>query len=111
MPQMEHGLTERSAAFVPCGDSLGLSPTGNIMGPPGRRQPARRLANVSAASGGKDYAAPTRHGSKALFHFQPGKGAKPARGLERAFLLSVLAVPGRCRPRRQGVGSAGAKER
>ncbi len=29
-------------------DSLGLSPTGNIMGPPGRRQPARRLANVSA---------------------------------------------------------------
>ena len=45
-------------------DSLGLSPTGNIMGPPGRRQPARRLANVSAAPGGKDYAAPTRRGPR-----------------------------------------------
>ncbi len=30
-------------------DSLGLSPTGSIMGPPGRRPPARRLANGSVA--------------------------------------------------------------
>ncbi len=44
-------------------DSLGLSPTGSIMGPPGRRQPARRLANVSALRR-KDHAAPTRRGPR-----------------------------------------------